>query len=508
MLDDGTNPEGGTGKPPRYMIPYIRVELRRGIGMKNYLTFLYASWLTITAVVFINASMPFLLTNFLKIPQDSQGTVTGNAILTHEVTIILTSSLWGMMSDKVGRRIIYVIGLVLVSLGIFMHSYITEVYILILVRILFALGSAASLGMLTALLADYPTNNGRGKSGGMMGLTAGLGALTALFLFLRIPLWLKLSDTTLAGRIMYWGVGCFLLLSSIVLWFGLNPVSKAKEYVSLVNILKDGVLAGKNPKVLLAYMAGFAARGDAIVLTSFLSLWINKYYVGLGHTKVEALAKAGAISGIAQTVSLVAAPLVGFMADRFNRTACQAVSAFVAAGSYFVLFNMSEPTGAVTYVMVCLVGLGEIAMIVSSQVLIATEAPKSVRGAVGGFFALLGSVSILVSSKVGGYLFDNWKETAPFGLVGLWNSLVFLFAVAHLLYTYFDGTFTWFAPHREYLEAKTHDPDNSSSDSDLVDDKYLIQGEAAPDDVLGENVSRITPSYNSHSDSLSVHGSD
>lgn len=46
------------------------------------------------------------------------------------------------------------------------------------------------------------------------------------------------------------------------------------------------------------------------------------------------------------------------------------------------------------------VGLGEIFMIVSAQVLIASEAPRGVRGSVSGLFSLLGSVSILVTSFV------------------------------------------------------------------------------------------------------------
>jgi len=55
------------------------------------------------------------------------------------------------------------------------------------------------------------------------------GALTALFLFLRIPLWVNIDDSKLSGRIMYWGVGSFILLSSVVLWVGLNRASKIKE---------------------------------------------------------------------------------------------------------------------------------------------------------------------------------------------------------------------------------------------------------------------------------------
>jgi len=81
------------------------------------------------------------------------------------------------------------------------------------------------------------------------------------------------------------------------------------------------------------------------------------------------------------------------------------------------------------YVAVCIVGLGEIGMVVSSQILIAAEAPEETRGAVSGFFSLSGSISVLVSTKLGGELFDIWTPTAPFFLVGLYNIVVLLFSV-------------------------------------------------------------------------------
>jgi len=79
------------------------------------------------------------------------------------------------------------------------------------------------------------------------------------------------------------------------------------------------------------------------------------------------------------------------------------------------------------YIAICVVGIGEIGMVVSSQVLLATVAPVRVRGAVSGLFGLTGSISVLISTKLGGYLFDNWTETGPFLLVATYNLAVFIF---------------------------------------------------------------------------------
>jgi hypothetical protein len=42
-------------------------------------------------------------------------------------------------------------------------------------------------------------------------------------------------------------------------------------------IIKEGFLAARDPRICLSYFASFAARGDAIIITSILSLWISTY---------------------------------------------------------------------------------------------------------------------------------------------------------------------------------------------------------------------------------------
>jgi len=287
--------------------------------------------------------------------------------------------------------------------------------ILILYRIIFAAGAAASVSMLTALLGDYPTDASRGRTGGVMGLTSGLGALLGVFVFTRIPIWVNLPSTTANGQIMYWCFAGWLMCNCVVLAVGLNgSINISNKHESYKTILIEGFKAAKNPRVALSYFSSFAARGDSVVVTSLLALWISTYEENHGATPEEALAQVGVITGVCQTVALVTAPLFGFLSDRYNRLLCQSVAAAIASVGYFYLFFVEVPRGAHVYVAVCIVGLGEIGMVVSSQILIAAEAPEETRGAVSGFFSLSGSISVLVSTKLGGELFDIWTPTAPF----------------------------------------------------------------------------------------------
>jgi len=415
---------------PGPIVPCLRVQLNHGFTLLNIFTFFYATFANICALVFLNGSLPYLLTNFLNVPQDEQGNYVGNILLVNEITVLIFVSFWGIISDRIGRRLIYVLAFILMGGSIMLHPLASNFAELICIRIVFAIGAAASVSMLTAILSDYPTNEGKGRSAGVVGVMTGCGALLAAFVFLRIPSWVHWGLIG-AGEVMYWSVGGYFILTGMYLFWGLSDqILESNKHENIVVIVKEGVLAASNPRIALSYLASFAARGDAIIITSFLSLWVNKFVIDEGKSNEDALAAAGTISGIAQTMALVAAPLFGIASDYVDRTLTQVIAAGIATGGYLWMFFLRDPTSVHARVAIAFVGLGEIGMIVTSQILVSSEAPPKVRGSVAGFFGLAGSVSILISTKIGGIMFDNWKESSPFLLVAFFNATVFFVGLA------------------------------------------------------------------------------
>jgi hypothetical protein len=164
-----------------------------------------------------------------------------------------------------------------------------------------------------------------------------------------------------------------------------------------ITILKEGVQAARRAEVLLAYVSSFAARGDSVVrfhftylrhqslelarlglalcgllqclifvvsfmqvLSTFLTLWISKYYTEHGHSSEEALSRGGVISGIAQTCALIFAPFVGFAADKLTRTMTLLISSVIATAGYLWMFLIDDPVGGSIIGGAILVGCGEI----------------------------------------------------------------------------------------------------------------------------------------------------
>lgn len=105
-------------------------------------------------------------------------------------------------------------GAILITVGLILPPYALNYGMLLFFRLIFSPGAAATSAMLVALLADYPKDDGvnkaKGKASGFLGLFAGLGAITALFLFLRIPSLLTSLSPIAAGRVM------FLCVSGII----------------------------------------------------------------------------------------------------------------------------------------------------------------------------------------------------------------------------------------------------------------------------------------------------
>jgi hypothetical protein len=94
--------------------------------------------------------------------------------------------------------------------------------------------------------------------------------------------------------------------------------------LSVFQLAKEGLTAAKDPKILLGYIGSFLARGDTIIITLFLPLWIYKAYIDNGTCSAPSIEdpelkdvcrpaylRASALSGLAQTFALVGAPIFG-----------------------------------------------------------------------------------------------------------------------------------------------------------------------------------------------------
>jgi len=155
------------------------------------------------------------------------GQATGDLGFYNELVIIATVWLWGLLSDKIGRKTVYFFGFFFMSLGICLYPFATTFEALVGFRLVFALGASAAAAMLTSVLADYVVNEDRGTASGFMGLFSGCGALLAALILLQIPSWTSL-DTIGAGRLMFLVSGGLVQVAAWVIIFFISQFETRK----------------------------------------------------------------------------------------------------------------------------------------------------------------------------------------------------------------------------------------------------------------------------------------
>ena len=285
-----------------------------GITGWNFTTLCYAGFSTISMISFISFIQPYLLTEILHMPASEQGTFTGFLHSLQEAIVILSTGFIGAWSDRTGRRIIFVVGFIIMAMGYLIMPLATNALQLIVFRCLYAVGTAMVPIMLSASIVDYIQERSRGRWLGISSVFTGLGAVFMATVLAKTPeMYIQAgTDAVNAGRYAYWTGAAMCLLAATVLWFGLSAAKPVMaERTPIAKHLYAGIRAGlDNPKLMLAYFAAFIGRGDLVIIAAFFSLWITQEGADAGISTADALTRAGIMFGILQLAAMIWAPLM------------------------------------------------------------------------------------------------------------------------------------------------------------------------------------------------------
>jgi MFS family permease len=262
----------------------------------------------------------------------------------------------------------------------------------------------------------------------------GLGVVLMATVLAKLPLWLgNLGfDTVEAIRGSFWIFAAFGLLLALVLRAGLKGHSSPSGRVprTLLQQTTIGIAAARdNPRIALAYLLAFASRGDLVIITTFISLWVFQAGIDAGLTPGAATAKAGMIFGTAQGVALLWSFVMGHILDRVPRLTGVCLAFALAGLGYSALGQIDDPFGTWMLPAAILAGIGEASVVVAAGVLIGQEAPAATRGTLIGTFGLCGSLGIICLTFGGGQVFDAFGRNAPFVMMGIVNFAVLAVAL-------------------------------------------------------------------------------
>jgi len=411
----------------------FRVDLVEGVTKTNFFSICYGALTTIGLLTFISYATTYVLMENLSYQRNQIGTIVGDLQVVAEIALLIIFLPVGLIADKIGRRQVYSFGMFAMGLSYFLYPLATGIGELTVYRIVFAIGMGAATGMLGTVTADYPQNHTRGKMIAVTGILNATGVIIVSLVFARLPEnFAQMGyDQVTAGMYAMWVVAGMCLITSTVVALGLQKGTPTEEQkkIPYIQQIKSGLEEGRNPRILLAYASAFVARSDLVILGTFLVLWGVATGIDMGMTTSEATKAARLVFVTASISALIASPIIGYLIDKVDRILAVSVCMALASAGYLSMFfidNVLDPGARPFFI---LLGVGQQCAFFAATTLLGQEAPKMKRGAIVGVFNLAGALGILISTGVGGRLFDAIDPSAPFIFIGFCNVFVSLFAV-------------------------------------------------------------------------------
>lgn len=404
-------------------------ELAPGIERSNFFALLGAAFFSIGLLTLVGNLRPYLFNEMLAVPPDVQGRLSGLLDIVSEIPALLLSSLVGAASDRLGRRVLYATGFLILAGSYFLFPFVSYGPALFLMVLVIACGSTLISAMLGTVIADYPRETSRGKLVGICFFLNGLGVASLVGVASQLPKLFQSRglDPFTAGQYTYWTVAALCLVPLLIVGRGLArgvPASRqdardAESRGGMFATLRIGLQAARDRRVRLAYLSAAVSRASLSVISAFFFLWMTKAGEAQGMSVSEAYARSGGIFATIQISATLWAVLVIFFIDRLNRLLTMAIGAALACASYTLFGLVDNPFQPIMFAAAVFLGIGEMSGILASQALIGQVAPPQGRGAVIGVFTLCGSVGIFLAAAIGGALFDAWRPSAPYIIMGV-----------------------------------------------------------------------------------------
>lgn len=265
------------------------------------------------------------------------------------------------------------------------------------------------------------------------------------------------------------------------------------------HLLRESIQLGfVDSEIAIGYLGGFVARASTVAISLFIPLFVNAFFIGNGFCRgspndpspelkkecEQAYKLAAALTGVAQLIGLICAPLFGYLSSRTGGVNFPIIVATTFGIVGYIAFpHLRSPEfkdtdgrggSPVVFLLAALMGISQIGAIVCSlgslgrgvlkvdivnvlvtpegdeevvverpdgedEVAPLLETPRAVpedtvsrvrlKGSIAGVYSWCGGAAILLLTKLGGWLFDVWSTGAPFYLMAIFNGLLLVAVV-------------------------------------------------------------------------------
>ena len=314
---------------------------------------------------------------------------------------LLTVSFFGILADKIGRKIVYFIGLGVTGLSILLFAFVSNFAFLIVISCILGIGAGAKVASTLAIVADEAPEDKRGRYMGfydamtLLGLGVGFGG-GFLLLEIRFDDFIPESSTVLR-RLLYHDPKVWFLTAAIILIISLIlAVILLRKKVFQSSLIRDEsfltkfkvIIKEKSIRYLLPVWVPIICL-YAIILRSAETLASQLELHDISLLVVLIIIFASILIGF---------PLNGLLSDRIGRKPFLYVGMFSFAAFVTLLISFANNSRMLLYLspLLLIIGIGCGAFPPAALALLADLTEKERYGSTMGVYSVVYGTGMVI----------------------------------------------------------------------------------------------------------------
>jgi len=449
LFSPGLSGKGGemvdNSETTKSAIKFAGIEVPPELTKSNFFFLFFNTFLIGLLMSVFGILQPAFLKDIIKINQDFAGSINGLLMNLNEIATLALVALVGVLSDKVGRKILALLGFVVLALFFYLlgqsngiasflqipaglSSQICSLLSFVpsrsaeftqfapgllttyVIRLFLGVGLVLCYPQFITMVADYTYEKDRGKGMAMNGVMMGLSALLIFALF--APIMKKTGVLSLIYIIIAVALGG-ALSTGLFLKERLPETKQGK-----LGLMKFIPVVRKSITLKASYWCCLITRADIIVLAAFVITWGVKYGKELEMTAREATFKASLPMMVMSVMVLIAFPILGVMLDKWGRVPTIILALISGAVAMFLLAASPNPFSPLVYIAMIFASVGMAGAIAGANTLASDASPEGMVGSILGGLNTMQPIGILFFVGLGGYLFDRFGPGWAFAVKG------------------------------------------------------------------------------------------
>lgn len=422
----------GTGRTGKR---FFGIQIPPDLRWSHFFNLYAASFLIACLMVLPAIIQPLFLKEVINIPSNRAGTINSGLQNMSQIATLLFIGLIGVISDRVGRRILAVLGFLIagvffilfgyskdISLAMGISSVGGQIFVTYVIRFIIGIGIILCFPQTITMVADYTTPGDRGKAMAWHGAMMALGSMIVFGVLARIA-------STMGLMSFFYISGAIGLLGVIVSRLGLvDRMSKMKsQKVGVKDIYRE---VSKSLALKVGYIVTFVVRADIIVKSVFLFVWLVYMAKKQGVSPMAATATGGKVMMLAAVVTLLFYPIVGFLLDRWGRVNVMIVGCLASGAAFCGIAATQNPFSFTIYLYICLISVGFAAANLGATTLAMDVSPRPLVGSILGGLNTMQPLGVLFFLQIGGLLYDKVGYWSPWALKGVADVLCGLWIIS------------------------------------------------------------------------------